>query len=157
MFSLLGTSKVVSGRTFNPMTVQHVVEWCTSRKHLCDPKVEKRVSGKPLYPVYSFLSSISQIMNDVKVALQPASEEVASATFTPVKKAEQENNRANNLAQTLDDDVGRTATAQLDKPHASTTKSDDNKAAEIHWIQSLYDNKRVGVRETEAAEGNCKV
>jgi hypothetical protein len=68
-------------------------------------------------------------MDDVELALQPASE-VAPDACTPAKKAAQEKSRANNLAQALDDDAGRTSTVQLDKPQASNTKADDDKVVE---------------------------
>ena len=49
-------------------------------------------------------------MDDVELALQPASGEVTTDVQTVAKKAKHKKNRASNLAQTLNDDAGLTAT-----------------------------------------------
>ena len=80
--------------------------------------------------MYRFLSSILQIMDVVELALQPASEGFSPDACTPTEKAEEEKSRVNNLARTLDDNTGHKVSVHFDKPQASNTKTDDNKAAE---------------------------
>jgi hypothetical protein len=75
------------------MTVKNVVKQCASRKSFRDLKVAKKISGKQLHRMYSFLISILQIMDDVELSLQPAPEEVVPDACTPAKKVKHEESR----------------------------------------------------------------
>ena len=134
MFMLLGTSKQVSGRKFNRMHVKNVIDQCKSRKRLRDMKIEQRIKGKESHQAYSFLSSISQIMDDVELTFSPASEELESVPTsdkqTDAEKAQRAKEREQDLARVMDDDAGRTSIAVLDEPEVTESKTNDDKVAE---------------------------
>ena len=116
------------------MFVRRAVDKCPRRNQLKDPKKEASISRLQKHRAYSFLGSISQIMDDVELALQPASEKIdangAKSKISTRERKEQENQRAKDSVKTLDNDAGRTSVPELDQPKESDTKKDDDKVSE---------------------------
>lgn len=69
VFPMLGTNVPVPGRKFDRMFVRRAVDKCPRRNKLKDPKIEASISGLQKHRAYSFLNSISQIMDDIELAL----------------------------------------------------------------------------------------